>query len=324
MRPVTSHSWAPQTDIGAVGPTRQALSRFLEDFGLSEAAEEPERVEGVGCVELRLEKAGRSLSVLAFDSVHASGMSYVIGLLDHLTQKGLACPHALRASSGDTILPLGDGSGALLSLPRGEVGSGASAEACRELGAMLGRIHTAAADYAGHRRPLRGPRWWRDTIEHAQGMLAPEDLALLREEMKFQGLYRFVDLPKGAVQANPGLENVLFEGGRPTGLAGFGEACTGVLLFDVATAANAWCATDEGNLEPERLDALLAGYHAERPLQAIERGAWPVVVRAAALDSWLAALNLRGAQERERLSAGHRRALQGCIANELMLQLHWV
>ena len=51
--------------------------------------------------------------------------------------------------------------------------------------------------------------------------------------------------------------------------------------------------TPEGALNPQRVKALLAAYRTERPTRPIERGAWPVMLRAAALRFWLARLELQ-------------------------------
>ncbi len=57
-----------------------------------------------------------------------------------------------------------------------------------------------------------------------------------------------------------------------------GEDC---LLFDLAVAANDWCA------DADHLRALIAGYEALRPLTPGEVAAWPALRRAAALRFWL-------------------------------------
>jgi homoserine kinase type II len=65
-------------------------------------------------------------------------------------------------------------------------------------------------------------------------------------------------------------------------------------LFDVAVCANDWCLVDPGReraLDPALTRAFLAAYHALRPVTPLERDAWPVLLRAAALRFWLSRLH---------------------------------
>jgi len=62
----------------------------------------------------------------------------------------------------------------------------------------------------------------------------------------------------------------------------------------VAVCANDWCLTDpasDAGLDEERTRALLEGCQAARPFSALERAAWPVMLRAAALRFWLSRLH---------------------------------
>ena len=324
MRPTESDSAQSETTTGSTGPDPEELARFLALFGEATEVRETMRLRGVGCTDVRLEALGRQLSVLAFGPDRLSAAEYTVGLLAHLADQGIPCPTVLRGDSGARTSALGPGTGVLLALPSGAPADSLSVGGCRALGAVLGRMHSSAADFSGRREPLRGPRWWRETAQLTTGRLPAEDQALLREELQFQGLYRFADLPRGAIHGSLGRENVLFDGEQPVGLAGFGEAVTDVLLLDLAAAANAWCSADGIALDADRLGALLGGYHTERPLRAIERGAWPVVVRAAALDSWLATLDPRVAAADNEAAASGRAVLRNRIDNEAMLQLHWV
>src|SRR5690606_10299383 len=128
----------------------------------------------------------------------------------------------------------------------------------------------------------------------------PEHEALLADEIAQQGrftagaLYR--SLPRSAVHADLFRDNVLFDDPdasepRLRGVIDFWFAGIDAWLFDLAVAANDWCIADpEGSFDDARLRALLGSYRAVRPLQAAEREAWPMMLRAAALRFWLSRL----------------------------------
>jgi homoserine kinase type II len=305
--------------VPAALPSAAELARFFSEY--DRAGDARAWVRGVGCAETVLDNAAAPLSVLFFDAESGDAATYVCGLLGQLSGVGIACPRPIAARAGGLIQPLGAGAGLLLETPTGERRDAAGVEEVRSLGALLGRLHASAAEYPGKRRPLRGPRLWRELAERIEPSLDASDRSLLRDELRFQGLYRFADLPRGPVHGDPGPTRVVFAPQGAAAFSGFGEACNDVLLLDLARAANAWCSFDRVHLDGERLRALLAGYHAERPLRAIERGAWPVVVRAAALDAWLWALEVgadAGDPEDLRSSLATRRE------DELPLQVAWV
>src|SRR6185436_1710025 len=165
---------------------------------------------------------------------------------------------------------------------------------CAALGTLLARMHLAGRSYAGYLENPRGMRWWRSAASEVRPLLESTEQALLDEELRFQSLHRFPDVPRGPVHADLFRDNVLFEEERLSGVIDFYFAGVDCLIYDVAVCANDWCLADperDPRLDPIRTTALLDAYRTLRPLSAPERDAWPVMLRAAALRFWLSRLH---------------------------------
>jgi homoserine kinase type II len=228
-----------------------------------------------------------------FERLPSAELPFYLDLMAHLARHGIPSPAPI-ADLGDRYLSQLNGKpAALVTRLPGKSTRQPGERECAELGSLLARMHLAGRSYAGYLDNPRGPKWWRFAARQVQAFLDDNARALLDEELRFQTLYRFPDLPRGPIHADLFRDNALFENGRITGVIDFYFAGIDCLLLDLAVCANDWCLVDPSHdrrLDEAKTRSLLQAYAALRPLTALERGAWPVLLRAAALRFWLSRL----------------------------------
>lgn len=305
------------------------LRTFLENYELGELVEYRGITAGIENSNFFVSTDQGRFVLTLFEKHTAEEMPYYLNLMAHLAERDIPCPHPLPDTSGAYLRTLNGKPAALVQRLEGANPDTPTTAQCRAVGAVLGRLHLAATDYGARRNNDRGPQWWREASRTVMPKLSEEDAALLAEEVRFQGLYRFEDLPRGVIHADLFRDNAMFIDERLTGIIDFYYACDDVLLYDLAICANDWCSRTDGGLDWGRLEALLRAYHEQRPMQALERGAWPVMLRAAALRFWLSRLwDLHFPREGE-ITHTHdpdvfKHVLRRRIADETELQMHWV
>ena len=226
-----------------------------------------------------------------FERLPAAELPFYLDLMAHLARHGIPSPAPIADLSDQYLQRLNGKPAALVTrLPGSSLEHPGVAE-CGELGALLARLHLAGRSYPAYLENPRGPKWWRLAAMDLKPFLGSEESTLVEEELAFQAQHRFPDLPRGPVHADLFRDNALFEDGRISGVIDFYFAGVDCWLYDVAVCANDWCLDADFGLEGARTEALFAAYGAVRPLAPVERAAWPVMLRAAALRFWLSRLH---------------------------------
>ncbi len=225
-----------------------------------------------------------------FERLPAQDLPFYLGLMAHLARHGIPCPSPIADRSRRMLAELNGKPAALVTRLPGAVVAQPSAAQSAEVGAVLARMHVAGESYGDRLANPRGPRWWRETAPQVAPFLDERGRRLLEAELAFQLRHRLESLPRGPIHADLFRDNVLFEDARIGGVIDFYFAGVDAWLFDVAVTLNDWCVHADGEVDPARAGALLGAYHAVRPFTAIERRAWPVMLRAAALRFWLSRL----------------------------------
>ncbi len=265
-----------------------ALAGWLQPLGLGRLLEHAGIAAGMQNSNYFVTTdAGRFVLTL-FEQIDPATLDFYLGLQAHLADHGLPCPRPVSDPEGRRWRMLCGKPAALLSCLPGAAIESPDAAACRTVGEMLARLHLAVADLPD---PLPNPcgAAWRQRIgEQLLPLMARDEAELLADELSFQAQQDWSGLPRGVIHADLFRDNVLWaRDGRLSGVLDFYFAGEDVFLFDLAVAANDWCA------DQAALQALCAGYAAVRPWSPAERDAWPAVRRAAALRFWLLRLDVR-------------------------------
>ena len=223
-----------------------------------------------------------------------AGDAYV-DIVDACANAGLPVAPPLANDSGERMAPVGLKPAMLqLRLPGAHVFNPTRRQVAA-LGRLIARLHQACEHLAGDvpNHPRDG-EWlvqiagvvkgfiphstWRliqDAVQRVTSMLARTDI---------QGL------PSGVVHGDLFRDNVLFDEGGLTGVLDFHHAATAPLIYDLAVAANDWCADVNGRVDPERVLALIGAYHAIRPLTQTEIWFFSNFALYAAVAFWLSRL----------------------------------
>jgi homoserine kinase type II len=264
-----------------------------------------------------------------FEKLTAAELPYFINLMAHLARHGIPCPSPVANLDNTFLGELNGKPACIVTCLEGKSREQPGAGHCAQLGGVLADMHLAGKSYPHSMDNPRGPHWWKATAPEVLPHLAAPDAAMLQEELRHQALYRFQDLPRGVIHADLFRDNVLFKDDTLSGVIDYYYACNDAWLYDVAITVNDWCVDADGSLERSRMLALLNAYHAIRPFTAIERGAWPVMLRAAALRFWLSRLYdfhfPRPGELTHAKDPGHfQRILQNHVEAESGLQRLWV
>ena len=219
--------------------------------------------------------------------VDVADLPFFMALLDHLADKGLPVPRALKDRDGVQLQTVRGRPACLIEFLNGVSVTHPTPAQTRAAGEALGRMHAALTDFDGKRENTLGPDGWAalaarcgddlDAIQPGLKARVDEELAYISDNWP-------TDLPRSVIHADLFPDNVLMLGDDVSGLIDFYFAAHDVRAWDVAVTQTAWCFENDGTgFDPARAAALIAGYDAAFGLSMAERAAFPVLARGACL-----------------------------------------
>ena len=217
-------------------------------------------------------------------------MRYYLDLMHHLADHEVPSANPVADRDGKYLRLFKNKPAALVERLNGKSIIDTNVNHCKQIGAAMGKMHSAGLSFNAHQKNPRGPGWYKSTAGVLHCKLPANESKLLNAELEFQYSKRNADLPRGVIHADLFRDNTLWDGDKLSGIIDFYYACDDALLYDLAITANDWCSNDDFSLDAERVHALLNSYHQYRPLDDKEQEYWPTMLRAAALRFWLSRL----------------------------------
>jgi homoserine kinase type II len=266
----------------------EAMAVLLADYDVGELVSAKGIAEGVENSNFLVDTdRARFILTLYEKRVEEGDLPFFMALLDHLADKGLPVPRAIKDSSGGQLQEVCGRPACLIEfLPGVSVTTPNPAQA-ESTGKALGRMHAALADFTGQRPNALGLAGWHALAFRCGNdldQIAPDLRARVRDELAWLDAHWPAHLPQSIVHADLFPDNVLMRGDAVGGIIDFYFACTEVRAWDLAVTHAAWSFAPDGTGYRAGIGGgLIAGYDAAFGLSADERAAFPALARGACL-----------------------------------------
>ena len=272
-------------------PVSDAEARvLLERYTLGELEKLEGIAQGVENTNYFLTTTTGEYVLTLFEHIPRADLPFYAGLMDHLAHHEVNCPAPLRMDDGEMVAEVNGKPACIVTKLPGSAVRQPDAHLCRVAGEILAGIHVAGVEYDASLENWRGRAWRESFAETLRPRLTRADNELIAAENRYQAIHDDSVLPQGIIHGDFFHDNVLWDDEGGGGVIDFYFACDDALLYDVAIAVNDWCANPDATIDRERARAFIEGYETPRPLESLERDLWPVMLRRAALRTWLGRL----------------------------------
>ncbi|TWD55198.1 homoserine kinase [Agrobacterium vitis] len=280
---------AVYTDINEVD-----LKDFLSQYETGDLLSFKGIAEGVENSNFLLHTTEGALILTLYEKrVEKNDLPFFLGLMHHLSDRGLNCPLPLPRKDGALLGELSGRPAALISFLEGMWLRKPEANHCRAVGKALAQMHVAGEGFEIARPNALSVAGWQELWQKSEDR-ADEVLDGLRPEIAKELAHLVAhwpqELPAGVIHADLFPDNVFFLGDELSGLIDFYFACNDYLAYDLSICLNAWCFEKDGSYNITKGRAMIEGYLSVRPLSEAEIAAMPLLCRGSALRFFLTRL----------------------------------
>lgn len=238
--------------------------------------------------------AGTYFLTLYEKRVNPDELPFFLGLMEYLTQQGIACPTPVPGRDGRSLRSLAGRPAAMVTFLDGVSVRKPRVVHCARLGEAMAQLHLAGQGFTLRRANSLSVQHWRPLFSLCAARADEISAGLAAEiESELSALENLwpKDLPVGVIHADLFPDNVFFLREQVSGLFDFYFACNDMLAYDVAICLNAWCFEPDGAFNVTKARAMLAAYRTVRPFSKMEMQALPLLARGAALRFLLTRLH---------------------------------
>jgi homoserine kinase type II len=265
----------------------EELFAFLQAYDLGPVQSFKGIAEGVENSNFMLHtQSGYYFLTLYEKRVREQDLPFFLGLMFHLSKRGINCPQPVKTRDGEVLGRLAGRPAAIVTFLEGVSPRRPDAGQCAEVGEMAARLHRAGEGFSLRRPNALSVGGWRPLYEAAGAhadVVVPGLRATLEEELIFQEQHFPSGLPGGVIHADLFPDNAFFLNGVCSGIIDFYFACNDAFAYEIAICLNAWCFEPDASFNMTKGIKLLAGYERVRQLEQSERDALPILARGAAL-----------------------------------------
>jgi homoserine kinase type II len=267
----------------------EQLAALLARYDLGTLVSAKGIAEGVENSNYLIDTSERRLFLTLYEKrVDSADLPFFFALLDHLAARGVPVPRTLRDRDGRQLQEVAGRPACLIEFLPGVSVSVPTAAQAHNVGAALGQMHAALADFPQSRANALGLSGWHDLAARcgADGLNAiqPGLADRIASELAWLDQHWPTDLPTAIVHGDLFPDNVLMRGDTVGGLIDFYFAATEVRAWDLAVTHAAWSfASDGSDYCTDVGDALIAGYDSAFGRSEAECAAFAALARGACL-----------------------------------------
>ncbi len=266
---------------------KQLLESFLENYELGKLLNFEGIQEGIENSNYKLIMSTGFYILTIFEKrVNENDLPFFIELTKYLNENNFLCPKPISNKKGSFINIIKNKSSVINTFLKGKKATSVTENHCQQLGKQLGIMHAKALDLKISRQNNLSQQYWRNLFENFRNNKTTNYKKIFNDintEINFLEENWPKNLPSGIIHGDVFQDNVFFNNNIFSGIIDFYFACNDYYAYEIAICINAWCFNLLNELDTNKATAILNGYQKYRKLSEKEQGAFPILLRGAAI-----------------------------------------